>query len=143
VLGGIILASDKTPLLMHSGDVVAHGLYISLANIPKRVRSRNSQKAWMLVTYIPTSKWRVTLWEHEDLSDSAKSDLAGVLSCRLFHHCMSILTHPLCQKDPHPVTNPNGIIRMVLYVLIAYIADLEEQLWIATLMTQTKKPVRL
>jgi hypothetical protein len=77
------------------------------------------------------------LREHEDLSDSAKSDLAGVLSRRLFHRCMSILTRPLRRKDPHPVTDPDGIIRMVLYVLIAYIADLEEQLWIATLMTQS------
>ncbi|KAF8594436.1 hypothetical protein BDV93DRAFT_401279, partial [Ceratobasidium sp. AG-I] len=135
-LGGYIFASDKTPLSMHTGDVVAHGLYVSLANIPKEIRARNSEKAWMLVAYIPTSKWRATLREHEHLSDHSKSELAGVLSRRLFHRCLSIITRPLRRVEPHEIIDADGQVRWILYVLIAYIADLEEQLWLAGLAQQ-------
>ncbi|KAF8594503.1 hypothetical protein BDV93DRAFT_422046, partial [Ceratobasidium sp. AG-I] len=103
--------SDKTPLSMHTGDVVAHGLYVSLANIPKEIRARNSEKAWMLVAYIPTCKWRTTLHEHEHLSDKCKSDLAGVLSRRLFHWCLSIKTCPLRRVDPHKIIDADGQVR--------------------------------
>ncbi|KAF8594349.1 hypothetical protein BDV93DRAFT_459193, partial [Ceratobasidium sp. AG-I] len=118
---------------MHSGDVVAHGLYMTLANIPKRLRSKNSRRTWMLIAYIPTCKWQKTLRENEGLSKSAKSDLTGVLNRRLFHRAMSIITRPLRRKVPHPLTDADGSVRYVLYVLLAYIADLEEQLWIAGL----------
>ncbi|QRW02374.1 hypothetical protein RhiLY_01372 [Ceratobasidium sp. AG-Ba] len=132
-LGGMMLASDKTGLSSHAGDVVAHGLYMSLANIPKAMRSRDSRTAWMLVAYIPTSKWRRTLRENEHLSNSAKTDLVGVLSRRLFHRSMSIITRPLRRTIPHQIIDADGKKRMILYVLMAYIADLEEQLWIAGL----------
>lgn len=121
---------------MHTGDVVAHGLYVSLANIPKKTCARNSKKAWMLAAYIPTSKWRTTLREHEDLSDSSKTDLAGVLNRRLFHRCLSIITRPLRRVAPHQIIDADGQVRWILYVLIAYIADLEEQLWLAGLAQQ-------
>ncbi|KAG8700600.1 hypothetical protein FRC09_005857 [Ceratobasidium sp. 395] len=130
-LGGVILASDKTGLSMYSGDVVAHGLYMSLANIPKDGRAGNSRQAWMLVAYLPTSKWQKTLRENEGLSDTAKQELVGVLSRRLFHRSMSIVTRPLRRTIPHSLVDADGIIRQMLYILLAYIADLEEQLWIA------------
>ncbi|KAG8778959.1 hypothetical protein FRC12_024705 [Ceratobasidium sp. 428] len=128
-----MLASDKTGLSMYSGDVVAHGLYMSLANIPKDVRANNSRQAWMLVAYLPTSKWPKTLRENEGLSDTAKQELLGVLSRRLFHLSMSIVTRPLRRTIPRPLIDADGIMRQVLYILLAYIADLEEQLWIAGL----------
>ncbi|KAG8711167.1 hypothetical protein FRC08_016232 [Ceratobasidium sp. 394] len=132
-IGGVILASDKTALSMYSGDVVAHGLYMSLANILKDTRANNSRQAWMLVAYLPTSKWPKTLRENEALSDSARQDLAGVLSRRLFHLGMSIVIRPLRRKIPRFLVDADGIIRQILYILLAYIADLEEQLWIAAL----------
>ncbi|KAG8699431.1 hypothetical protein FRC08_005308 [Ceratobasidium sp. 394] len=60
-LGGIIFGSDITHLMNYSGDVKVHALYISLANIHKDVRSRTSRHTWMLVAYIPISKWEITL----------------------------------------------------------------------------------
>lgn len=132
-IGGAIFASDKTPLTQHSGEVAAHGLYMSLANIHKAVRSRNSRTAWALIAYIPTSKWRRTLQDREELSDKSKTELTGVLNRRLFHRCLSIITRDLRRSEPHPVVDADGHIRMVLYRLLAYIADLEEQLWIAAL----------
>ncbi|KAF8593441.1 hypothetical protein BDV93DRAFT_585409, partial [Ceratobasidium sp. AG-I] len=132
-LGGVMFASDKTVLSMHSGDVVAHGLYMTLANIPKKLRSKNSRRAWMLIAYIPTCKWQKTLRQNEALNKSAKQDLIGVLSRRLFHRAMSIVTRPLRRTVPRPVVDADGVLRHVIYVLLAYIADLEEQLWIAGL----------
>lgn len=46
---------------------------------------------------------------------------------------MSIITRGLRRTVPRQIVDADGHIRMVLYRLLAYIADLEEQLWIAAL----------
>lgn len=44
-MGGILLASDVTQLSTHSGDVQAHAVYLSLANIDKLIRGKTSEHA--------------------------------------------------------------------------------------------------
>jgi hypothetical protein len=132
-LGGVIFTSDKTRLTMHTGDVAAHGLYMLLANINKSVRSQDSHNTWLLIAYAPTSKWRLMMLHCEHLSKTAKTELMGILNRQLFHRCLSIITRPLRCIVPHDVVDLDGNIRSVLYVLMTYIADLEEQLWIAAI----------
>ncbi|KAG8705804.1 hypothetical protein FRC09_002747 [Ceratobasidium sp. 395] len=135
--GGMIIASDATPLSTHSGDVAAHAVYISLANIDKSVRAKTSENAWILVAYIPKSKFQRTMATLEKRPKAVKSKILGMLNRRLFHRCMDIITRPLRRSSPHNVIDPEGNIRSVLYELIGYVADLEEQWMLAGLGGQT------
>ncbi|KAG8723018.1 hypothetical protein FRC09_005099 [Ceratobasidium sp. 395] len=136
-LGGMILASDATQLSTHSGDVSAHALYMSLANIDKSVRAKTSEDAWILVAYIPKSKFQRTMATLERRPKAVRSKILGVLNRRLFHRCMEIITRPLRRPEPHNVVDPEGCIRSVFYELIGYVADLEEQWMLAGLGAQT------
>ncbi|KAG8721104.1 hypothetical protein FRC09_008464 [Ceratobasidium sp. 395] len=46
---------------------------------------------------------------------------------------MEIITEPLLEFDPYKVVDPKGNVRLIFYVLIAYLADLEEQYVISAL----------
>lgn len=46
---------------------------------------------------------------------------------------MTIITQPLRTLQPHMVTDCNGYVRLVVYILMLYMADLEEQYMIAGL----------
>jgi hypothetical protein len=132
-LGGIIYGSDATHLTNYSGDVKVHALYASLGNISKEVRAQTSKRAWMLIAYIPICKWETTMEHTEFTSKSWKKALPGILTRRLFHYCMEIICEPLQELNTHEVVDPEGNIRLIFYVLIAYLADLEEQYIIAAL----------
>jgi hypothetical protein len=77
----------------------------------------------------------MTALEHRP--QAVRRKLLGVLNRRLFHRCMEIITRPLRRTEPHPVVDPEGNIRSVLYELTGYIADLEEQWLIAGIGKQT------
>lgn len=123
--------SDATQLSMFSGDVSAHGLYMSLGNIDKSVREDISKGAWALVACIPKSSWDRTLATLGPMPDDRRSTLIHLLNRRLFHRCMDIITRPLRCTNPHPVMDPEGNVRLVQYDLSIYGADLEEQCNIA------------
>lgn len=133
----MLLASDATQLSTHSGDVAAHAVYMSLANLDKSTRANTSEHAWILVAYIPKSKFQHAIAAMENRPEAVRKKLLGVLNRRLFHRCMEIITRPLRRTQPHNVIDPEGNIRSVLYELIGYIADLEEQWMIAGLGKQT------
>ncbi|KAG8754251.1 hypothetical protein FRC11_006750 [Ceratobasidium sp. 423] len=87
----------------------------------------------MLVAYIPICKWEATL-EHTEIKSKAHAKaLPGILSRRLFHICMEIICQPLRELNVHEITDPDGNIRLIFYVLLAYLADLEEQYLISAL----------
>jgi hypothetical protein len=133
----MILASDATQLTTHSGDVAAHAVYMSLANLDKSTRANTSKNAWVLVVYIPKSKFQLTMAALEHRPEAVRRKLLGVLNRRLFHRCMEVITRPLRRTEPHNVVDPEGNVRSVLYELTGYIADLEEQWMIAGLGKQT------
>lgn len=87
----------------------------------------------MLVGYIPISKWENTLAKTEFQSKAHQEALPGILNRRLFHFCLEILCEPLREPSAHEIVDPEGNIRLIFYVLIAYLADLEEQYKIAAL----------
>lgn len=132
-VGGVILGSDATHLTHYAGDVKVHGLYLSLGNIDKEIRAQTSKRAWILIAYIPISKWEKTLEKAEFQSKQHQKTLPGILNRRLFHYCMEIICQPLQKLNVHEVVDPEGNVRLIFYVLIAYIADLEEQYLIAAL----------
>ncbi|KAG9077654.1 hypothetical protein FRC06_008786, partial [Ceratobasidium sp. 370] len=136
-LGGLLFASDSTQLSTHSGDVAAHAVYMSLANIDKSTRVSTSENAWILVAYIPKSKFTHTMAKLEDRPKDIRTKVLGVLNHCLFHRCMEVVTRSLRHMKPHNIIDPEGNIWLVLYAIIAYIADLEEQWLIAGLGKQT------
>lgn len=132
-LGGILLGSDGTHLTHYASDVKVHGLYLSLGNIKKETRAQTSKRAWILIAYIPISKWEKTLEKAEFQSKQHRKTLPGILNRRLFHYCMEIICQSLRELNVHEIVDPEGNIRLVFYVLMAYLADLEEQYLIAAL----------
>ncbi|KAG9092286.1 hypothetical protein FRC06_000164, partial [Ceratobasidium sp. 370] len=126
-LGAVVLMSDATQLSMFSGDVSAHGVYMSLANIDKSVRADLSRNAWLLVGIILKSNWEKTLASLPGLSQERRTSLVNLLNRRLFHRCMEIITRPLRKTKPHEAIDPAGNIRLVQYELAVYAADLQEQ----------------
>ncbi|QRV86862.1 beige protein [Ceratobasidium sp. AG-Ba] len=132
-LGGVIFGSDKTHLTHYAGDVKVHALYVSLGNIVKDIRAQTSKRAWMLLAYIPICKWENTLERLAPKTKTEKANLPGILSRRLFHLCMEIICEPLKKINVHEVIDTQGNIRLIFYILLAYLADLEEQYMIAAL----------
>ncbi|KAG9074571.1 hypothetical protein FRC06_010602, partial [Ceratobasidium sp. 370] len=126
-LGAVILMSDATQLSMFSGDVSAHGVYMSLANIDKELRADISEGAWLLVGIIPKSNWDKTLSALPGLSQDRRASLVTLLNRRLFHRCMEVITRPLRRTQPHEALDPAGNTRLVQYEFSIYGADLQEQ----------------
>lgn len=89
--GAGILMSDATQLTMFSGDVSAHGVYMSLANIDKS-----------------KSKWDKTLSGLPNLSQDRRTSLVHLLNRRLFHRCMEVITRPFRRTKPHEALDPTG-----------------------------------
>lgn len=86
----------------------------------------------MLVAYIPSPKFENAtdgLAENKTREDG----LPGVLRKRLYHRCLSILILPFRNTIPRRVLDADGYWRKVLYILMMYIADMEEQWLIACL----------
>jgi hypothetical protein len=110
-----------------------HALYMSLGNIDKDVRSHISNGAWILVAYIPKSKFELTLAKNEKLSKTDRQTLLNLLNRRLFHRCMEIISLPFRRTEPHLTMDPEGNLCSVLYDLSVYGADLEEQCNLAVL----------
>jgi hypothetical protein len=119
--------SDATQLSMFTGDVSAHGVYMSLANIDKAVRANISQGAWLLVAIIPKSNWDKTLSAMGKMSADRRATLINLLNRRLFHRAMEVVTRPFRRTQPHEALDPEGFTRLVQYELSVYGGDLEEQ----------------
>ncbi|KZT55277.1 hypothetical protein CALCODRAFT_437496, partial [Calocera cornea HHB12733] len=123
-LAAVILASDKTQLSMFRGDKSAWPVYLSLANIHKEVRRKPSERAMVLLGYLPTSKLQL------GLSDAERA----IRQHEVFHHCISTLLHPMHQatKDGVIMVCGDGMERRIHPVLVSYIADHPEQCMIVT-----------
>lgn len=123
---GIMLASDKTHLSTYSGDKNMHPVYISIANIQKDVRNKPSRQGWMLLAKLPTHKF-AALKAQLNASASEKKAMPGILQRRLFHQCMRIILEPLRKLETTVAVDAKGYERRVVAVLVAWLADLEEQ----------------
>ena len=115
-LGLVILSSDKTTLSRHQGDKECHGLFMTCGNIRKEIRGKASADCWLMIAQIPIVKFE-------------EDKCQGMLSNRLYHHCLDIVTEYLkkCSHQPVEAYDPYGHIRLLRTILLAHIADLPEQ----------------
>lgn len=89
-LAAILLSSDKTHFTNHSGNSGTWPIYMSLGNIPKKIRDQVRNEAWMTIGNLPCpSEWGVS----EDVAD----DLLRELKAYVFHEAYRIVLDPLMQ----------------------------------------------
>ncbi|KAG9090560.1 hypothetical protein FS749_000461 [Ceratobasidium sp. UAMH 11750] len=91
-----IISSDETHLSTFSGDKKAHPVYLTLGNIPKRIRRRISSRATVLIGYLPIPK--LDIIKNQDQRRSVKREL--------FHRCMETLLAPLVEASKGGVEVP-------------------------------------
>ncbi|KAG8865445.1 hypothetical protein FRC20_009827 [Serendipita sp. 405] len=113
----VILGSDSTHLTQFGGGKKAWPVYLTIGNVSSRVRNRPSQRAWMVVAYIPVVKF----------SDGA--DIQGTLANRLYHQCMELVFSPLIEAGVAGTTivDSKGKARNCYPRIAAHLADHPEQ----------------
>ncbi|KAF8602486.1 hypothetical protein BDV93DRAFT_444036 [Ceratobasidium sp. AG-I] len=119
-----IVASDKTRLTNFAGDKKAHPVYLTIGNLPKRLRRQISKRATVLIVYLPVPK----------LDCETNVDQKRQTKRELFHRCMEELLEPLaeaCKKGGVEAVCADRNIRRIHQVLASYIADFPEQCKVA------------
>ncbi|KZT56214.1 hypothetical protein CALCODRAFT_419400, partial [Calocera cornea HHB12733] len=116
----LIFGTDKTLLTQMSGDRYGYPIYLSIGNIPKALRRAPSQRAMLLVGYLPTNKL-----DHLGL----KEDDARAARQRMIHQCLTHLLEPAITpgKKGTAMVSGDGCVRMCYPILGAWMADYPEQ----------------
>ncbi|QRV99831.1 hypothetical protein RhiJN_27850 [Ceratobasidium sp. AG-Ba] len=111
----IILSTNKTKLTVFSGNQKAWPVYLTIGNISKDIRGCPSERATLLVGYIPVSNL-------SNISNERERSEAG---WQLFHTCMESILEPLktLSQTGFDVLCADGGVRRVFPILAAYIAD--------------------
>lgn len=118
-----------------------HPVYISIGNIHKDIRNKPSRQGWMLLAKLPTSKF-AALKARLDASESEKDAMPGILAKRLFHRCMHLVLDPLRSMEVTTAVDADGFERRVVAILMAWLADLEEQ-WMILGLAKSSCPMCL
>ncbi|KEP45881.1 hypothetical protein V565_233860, partial [Rhizoctonia solani 123E] len=120
----VIVSSDETRLTNYAGDKKAHPVYLTVGNIPKRLRRRISSRATILIGYLPTPK----------LDCEPNAERKRELKRDLFHRCIEDMLAPLteaCKEGGVEMPCADGGVRRIYPVLAAYVADFPEQCKVA------------
>ena len=135
----IILALDKTHLTNYTGNKSMHAVYMSLGNIHKDIWRTLSAHAWLLLAKIPVTKFLHTTFQGSQTEQKA---MPGILRQCLFHTCMKIILTPtrLDAHKYHAVPGPDGLLQLTMVVMMAWIADMEEQ-WLISGVQKNHCPV--
>ncbi|KAG8729886.1 hypothetical protein FRC10_003320, partial [Ceratobasidium sp. 414] len=115
----IVLATDATQLSLFSGNKKAWPIYMSIANISKAIRRRPSERAMILIGYIPIP----------DLSFISNEDERREKRWEVYHASMREVLSSLKQASAHGVEMvcADGGVRRVHPIVAAHMADWEEQ----------------
>ncbi|KAG6905232.1 hypothetical protein DXG01_004078 [Tephrocybe rancida] len=114
----VILSSDKTSLMLFSGDKQAYPVYLAIGTTDHKVRRQTSAHAMVLIGYIPVTKL--------ECFSKARQAVEGY---QLFHNSMEAILEPLINAGKNGVimTCADGMERRVYPILAAYVADYPEQ----------------
>lgn len=143
----IIIASDKTHLTNFSGNKSIHAVYISLGNINKDDCRKLSRGCSLLLAEIPTPNFEKTALRFQTASE--QKEMPGILKREIYHMCLGIVLDLLCKAaqsmasgeimELSPTIDADGMLRMCAPILMAWIADLEEQ-WTLLGLAQNSCP---
>lgn len=75
----IILATDKTDLSQHQGDLSARPIYMTIGNLNAETRRRQRSSAYVLVGFMP------------DIHNDQAADPEKVLEMEMWHACIRVL----------------------------------------------------
>ncbi|KAG9098699.1 hypothetical protein FS749_003186 [Ceratobasidium sp. UAMH 11750] len=119
----IIISTDKTKMTVFSGNQKAWPVYMSLANISSDIRRRPSERATVLIGFIPVS----------ELTNISNTEERSRRRWQLFHSSLESIFEPLKEvsRTGMEVLCSDGGVRRVYPILAAYIADFPEQATIA------------
>ncbi|KJA19341.1 hypothetical protein HYPSUDRAFT_1096163 [Hypholoma sublateritium FD-334 SS-4] len=121
----VIISTDKTQLTTFKNKT-AYPLYLTLGNIPKEIRRKPSNRAYILLAYLPTTKL-----ENVPNKSARRRQLAN-----LYHACLGRILEPLRAAGVsgiHMATG-NGSVHRNHPILACFSGDYPEQV----LVTCTK-----
>ena len=85
----VIIASDETMLTQFRGDKKGWPVYITIGNIPSKIRRQPTKNALKLLGYLPVPK----------LSFCQSNEERRTCRQKLFHRCMTALFQQLYQAS--------------------------------------------
>ena len=115
-----------------TGDIEMHPLFLTIVNINSKVHMKVTSHAWACVAYTPTPEFLT------------HPDFHSVLEACVWHHCVNIVCTglKLAACVGTFMSDPTNLTRYCFTPLVAYTADLPEQLMIAC-VTKSVSPVTI
>ncbi|EMD30775.1 hypothetical protein CERSUDRAFT_60838 [Gelatoporia subvermispora B] len=115
----LIIASDKTQITLFGGKS-AYPVYMTIGNIPKELRRKPSQRAWILLAYIP-----VTKLGHIKNKAARRRTVANI-----YHSCMHYILEPTQRPaiEGMELTSGDGAVRQGHPIYAAHVCDYPETL---------------
>ena len=115
---GVVLSSDKTNVLVMTGNHIAHPVLISLVNINKNICSKTLLYGYMLLALLP-----VTKFIHKN------TQVHSLLQDHLFHQALNLILQPLktAATMGMMMNDPVGNLWYCYTLLAAWTADTPKQ----------------
>ncbi|KAG8766028.1 hypothetical protein FRC12_007131 [Ceratobasidium sp. 428] len=131
-IASIVLATDATQLSLICGSNKVWPVYMGITNISKAVRRCPSERAMILVGYIPVP----------DLSFITNAEERGRKKWEIYHASMQAILEPLKKASSKGVKMvcADGGVRHVHPIVAAHMADFEEQC-LASCTQKTRCPI--
>ncbi|KAI5991668.1 hypothetical protein F5J12DRAFT_786314 [Pisolithus orientalis] len=128
----IIAASDKMPVMKHTGNLEMHPLFLTIANIDSDIHMKATAHAWHCVAFMLIIKFNV------------HPDYQTILQAQLWHRCIDIVMERLkhVANVGEFMMDAFSDIQFCFTLLVAWMADLLEQQLIAA-VARNASPITL
>ncbi|KAJ7605725.1 hypothetical protein FB45DRAFT_879173 [Roridomyces roridus] len=115
----VIISTDKTQVTLFRNKS-AYPVYMTIRNIPKDIRRKPSQQAFMIIGYIPTARL-----EHIKVAAARRRALSN-----LYHACMRKILAPLRTPglDGIKMASGDGVVRRCHPIMAVFAGDYPEQM---------------